>query len=64
MRKRPPEPQFLVDWRKTRPTPQCCHTCDHYNSSGFCLKHQQEPPEEFAATLGACPDWEEDICPF
>ena len=43
--------------------PKFCHTCDLYNEQGVCQKHKMEPPEEFASTEDACPDWLEDI-PF
>lgn len=43
--------------------PECCHTCDHYADDGFCLKYEMEPPEDFAAAEGECPEWEE-LIPF
>jgi hypothetical protein len=62
---RPPEPQFLVDyreWVKAGP-PKCCHTCDWYEDDGKCAKYEMEPPAEFAATEDECHDWIEE-CPF
>ncbi len=65
MSTRPPEPQFLIDyreWVKAGP-PKCCFTCDKYNESGHCRKFEMRPPEEFAATVDACENWEPE-CPF
>jgi hypothetical protein len=62
---RPPEPQFLIDyreWLKAGP-PKCCHTCDQFNQSGHCLAFDMRPPEEFAASVDACESWEAE-CPF
>jgi len=65
MKTRPPEPQFLVDYRKWLDAgpPKCCHTCEHYGTDGLCTEFWMEPPAEFAATVDACPKWLED-CPF
>lgn len=65
MTTRPPEPQFLIDyreWLKAGP-PKCCHTCDHFNQSGQCLAFDMRPPDEFAASVDACESWEPE-CPF
>ena len=65
MTTRPPEPQFLIDyreWLKAGP-PKCCHTCDHFNQSGHCLAFDMTPPEDFAATVDACDKWEQEL-PF
>jgi len=62
---RPPEPQFLIDyreWVKAGP-PKCCFTCDHFNQSGHCLAFDMTPPEDFAATLDSCDKWV-DMIPF
>lgn len=60
---RPPEPDFLIEWRQTRNTPHCCHTCAHYNYEGWCRKFKSTPPAEFANTRDACESWEDEI-PF
>lgn len=33
---RPPEPEFLVQWREWMRAgpPKCCHTCEHYDQFG------------------------------
>lgn len=49
-------------WLNNGP-PKCCHTCDWYNDRGLCEMHGSEPPEEFAASDGACKDWVREI-PF
>jgi len=51
---RHPEPERVAMWRVA---PKCCHTCEYYNKDGVCLEHKSEPPEDFAATDGACPQW-------
>lgn len=65
MTTRPPEPQFLIDyreWLKAGP-PKCCHTCDQFNQSGHCLAFDMRPPDEFAASVDACESWEMEV-PF
>ena len=65
MTTRPPEPQFLIDyreWVKAGP-PKCCHTCDEYSPDGKCFKFDMRPPDEFAATPDACDQWIDEI-PF
>ncbi|HEY7823814.1 MAG TPA: hypothetical protein VIG24_13310 [Acidimicrobiia bacterium] len=59
------EPEDVKHWRaeKHRQPPACCHTCEHYDQHGTCTKFDQDPPEDFAAMIGACPEWEEEI-PF
>lgn len=59
---RPSEPQAVREWRELcqRP-PKCCHTCDHYSCTGNCTKFKRIPPDEFAAKLGACDQWEQEI---
>ena len=59
------EPKDVLHYRlaKHRQPPACCHTCEHYDQHGSCTKFDQSPPEDFAATIGACPEWEEEI-PF
>jgi hypothetical protein len=62
---RPPEPQFLVDyreWIKAGP-PKCCHTCEMYGTDGLCTEFFMTPPADFAAEVNACPKWEPE-CPF
>lgn len=59
------EPKFVVqykEWIKNGP-PKCCHTCFDYGADGVCTKHNAIPPEDFAATPGACNDWESEV-PF
>ncbi len=53
---RHPEPKILIEY-KTKVYPEICHTCEYYNSDGLCLKFRMEPPEDFAATHQACPEW-------
>jgi hypothetical protein len=63
--KKPPEPEFLKRWRdwiKAGP-PRCCHTCEHYKQGGRCAVFDMVPPPEFAATVNACHQWEQEI-PF
>jgi len=65
MNQRPPKPEFLIqyeEWLKAGP-PKCCHNCDSYSEQGHCLHFDMRPPEEFAATQDACPDWTFEI-PF
>ena len=65
MSTRPPEPEYLIQWRewiKAGP-PKCCHTCDYYSGAGDCLAFDMRPPEDFAATQGACEKWIQEI-PF
>lgn len=65
MTTRPPEPQFLIDyreWVKAGP-PKCCFTCDYFNQSGHCLAFDMRPPDEFAATVDACESYMEEV-PF
>ena len=59
------EPEDVLHYRlaKHRQPPACCHTCEHYDRHGNCTKFDQSPPEDFAAMIGACPEWEEEI-PF
>lgn len=59
MTTRPPEPQFLIDYRelvKAGP-PKCCFTCDWYTKEGACLEFGMTPPEDFASTVDACDQW-------
>ena len=62
---RPPEPQFLIDYRelvKAGP-PKCCHTCDYFNKSGHCMEFDMTPPDDFASTVNSCDKWIEEL-PF
>ena len=63
MSTRPPEPEFLIQWREWMRAgpPKCCFTCDHFNQSGHCLAFDMTPPEDFASTVDACEQWEEVI---
>lgn len=60
--KRPPEPEIVKAWRERR-MPRCCHTCDSYGDNGWCYTHDDRPPDDFAATVDACPSWVAEI-PF
>jgi hypothetical protein len=65
MTTRPPEPQFLIDyreWDKAGP-PKCCFTCEHYGNDGLCVEFFMTPPEDFAASINACDKWEREM-PF
>ena len=59
------EPEALKRYREIvrQGPPKCCHTCDYYDQHGKCAKFNMEPPEDFAARDGACPEWVMDI-PF
>lgn len=50
------EPKFVTEWREMK-APKCCHTCDNYLPDGKCRKFNMIPPEDFAMTDGACPNW-------
>ncbi len=65
MSTRPPEPEFLIQWREWMHAgpPKCSHTCEFYDVNGTCVVFFMEPPEDFAATPSACSDWEGTI-PF
>lgn len=65
MSTRPPEPQFIVQWREWYEAgpPRCCHTCEQYGVDGLCVEFFMRPPEDFAATVDACDKWIEMI-PF
>lgn len=43
--------------------PKCCHTCDWYKDDGECYKFKMVPPEDFASSIGQCPEWFE-VIPF
>lgn len=61
---RQPEPQVLIDWRKSNSEPpKVCYNCDHYDIDGKCEKFKAEPPLEFSQTPGACDQWFE-LIPF
>lgn len=57
--KRPPEPEFLVQWREWYEAgpPRCCHTCENYGNDGLCTEFFMTPPAEFAEAVGECPSW-------
>jgi hypothetical protein len=59
------QPDFVSEWKRIQKIapPKCCHTCNYYSEEGLCNLHDAEPPEEYAATLGECPDWVDEI-PF
>ena len=63
MIKRPPEPQFLIDYRNLieEGPPKCCHTCEMYGIDGLCTEFFMKPPAEFAAEVDACPKWEREL---
>lgn len=58
---RHPEPECVIIYRQG--PPKCCHTCDSYTQDGECERFGTEPPADFAATPGACPNWLMEI-PF
>lgn len=62
---RPKEPEYIVQWREWMRAgpPKCCHTCDHYSKEGYCYQYKMTPPPEFAASLGECKYWLQEI-PF
>lgn len=61
---RPQEPKFITAWRElSRLNLRCCHTCEHFNMSGKCLKFDMTPPADFAASLEQCESWEPEL-PF
>jgi hypothetical protein len=43
--------------------PHVCGNCQHEGPDGVCLKHDSTPPDDFAETPSACPDWV-DVVPF
>lgn len=53
---RHPEPKILTEY-KAKVYPEICHTCEYYDQDGMCMKFRMEPPEDFAATHQACPEW-------
>ena len=59
------EPDVVADYNRllAMGPPKCCHTCDFYDKNGTCVVFFMEPPEDFAATPSACPEWEGTI-PF
>lgn len=60
------EPDYLIEYRQIvkKGPPKCCHTCDFYGREYmFCTKYDTNPPEDFASTQDACPDYYE-IIPF
>jgi hypothetical protein len=59
------EPEIVTTYRnmKNAHPPTCCHTCDFYDNDGICIKFGEQPPEDFAATAGACASWQWEI-PF
>ena len=59
MSTRPPEPEWLVQWREWIRAwpPKCCFTCDRFDQSGHCLAFDMRPPEDFAGTVDACERW-------
>jgi hypothetical protein len=65
MSTRPPEPEWLIQWREWMRAgpPKCCFTCDHFDQSGHCLAFDMTPPEDFASTVDACEQWIMEI-PF
>lgn len=65
MSTRPPEPEFLIQWREWMRAgpPKLCHTCEHYGIDGLCTEFFMTPPEDFASSIDACDKWEREI-PF
>lgn len=62
---RPMPPKIFTDWQElvTTPPPQCCHTCEKYNSHGYCKVFCAKPPIEFTQKVNECEHWESTI-PF
>lgn len=62
---RPPEPEFLIQWREWRREgpPKCCHTCDYYSKAGHCESFDMTPPDDFANEVDVCDQWIEEF-PF
>jgi len=66
---RPEEPEAVKEYRDRfkeialQKPPACCHTCEEYTEDGYCRQFQMKPPEDFAATIDACPEYFEEI-PF
>jgi hypothetical protein len=63
--KRPEPPAEVVqyyEWLK-HGEPPCCHTCEHYDTTGHCHNFDMRPPDEFTQTIGACDKWQVNI-PF
>lgn len=60
---RPPEPHWLIEARAVMDNwpPRLCHTCEHFGNDGICRQHGEAPPPEFASTLDACSEWEQEI---
>ncbi len=59
------EPKELKDYYGliNMGVPRCCHSCEHYDKDGVCVKFNMEPPEDFAKTMGECAEWSIDV-PF
>jgi hypothetical protein len=58
----PPEVVQYYEWLK-HGEPPCCHTCEHYDTTGHCHNFDMRPPDEFTQSIGACDKWQEQI-PF
>ncbi len=57
------EPEVVTmykEWIKAGP-PRCCHTCEHYGTDGLCIEFWMEPPPEFAASVGECDKWQQEV---
>lgn len=48
---RPPEPEYLIQWRQirlaTNAIPRCCHTCENFDSEGKCSQFGETPPTDY-----------------
>lgn len=61
---RPPEPEFLTEWKKLYAAmPKCCHNCENYSALGECIIFFECPPPEFIESSGKCENWLREI-PF
>lgn len=60
---RPPKPDFVIEWERSKPAPRCCHTCENYTPDGICYIHKESPPDEFVNSVDVCDFWMEEI-PF
>ena len=60
------QPDFVVAYNTWRDQggPKCCHTCIFYDDDGMCKFYDNEPPEDFAATVNLCEEWGTNEVPF
>jgi len=65
MNKRPEPSERVAMWFyfQDHGPPRCCHTCGFYSQRGHCSLHGARPPDDYASSEDACPDWRDEI-PF